>query len=43
MAIPLFIRALEDEQSGVRWIAAKRLIKLGKLSVEPLLKAKIEK
>ncbi|MBZ0200070.1 MAG: HEAT repeat domain-containing protein [Ignavibacteriaceae bacterium] len=43
LAIPLFIRTLEDEKSDVRWIAAKGLIKLGELSVKPLLQALIEK
>jgi HEAT repeat protein len=38
LTIPLFIQAMEDEKSDVRWIAAKGLIKLGKLSIKPLLK-----
>lgn len=38
VSIPLFLRALEDDKSDVRWIAAKGLIKLGKLSIKPLLK-----
>jgi HEAT repeat protein len=29
---------MEDEKSDVRWLAAKGLIKLGKLSIKPLLK-----
>jgi len=42
-AIPLLINALEDEKNDVRWIAAEGLIKLGQLSIKPLLKALIEK
>ncbi|MCW8816397.1 MAG: HEAT repeat domain-containing protein, partial [Ignavibacteriaceae bacterium] len=38
LSIPLFIQAMEDEKSDVRWLAAKGLIKLGKLSIKPLLK-----
>jgi HEAT repeat protein len=38
VSIPLFIQALEDEKSDVRWLAAKGLIKLGKHSIKPLLK-----
>jgi HEAT repeat protein len=38
LSIPLFIQALEDDKSDVRWIAAKGLIKLGALSIKPLLK-----
>ena len=43
VAIPLFIRALEDDKVDVRWIAEKGLIKLGMLSVKPLLKVLIRK
>jgi len=43
ITIPLFIQALEDDESDVRWIAAEGLIKLGILSIEPLLKTLIEK
>ena len=38
VSIPLFIRALEDDKSDVRWLAAKGLIKLGQHSIKPLLK-----
>jgi HEAT repeat protein len=38
ISIPLFIQALEDDKGDVRWIAAKGLIKLGSLSIKPLLK-----
>jgi HEAT repeat protein len=38
LSISLFIQAMEDEKSDVRWLAAKGLIKLGKLSIKPLLK-----
>jgi HEAT repeat protein len=43
LSISLFIRALEDNKSDVRWIAAKGLIKLGMPSVKPLLNALIQK
>ncbi len=42
-SIPIFLDALEDEKSDIRWIAAEGLINLGKLSVEPLLKRLLEK
>ena len=42
-SIPLFLEALEDEKSDVRWLAAKGLIKLGKHSIKPLLKLLEEK
>ncbi len=42
ISIPIFIQALEDDKSDVRWIAAKGLIKLGEISIEPLLKYLIE-
>ncbi len=38
LSIPSFIQALEDDKSDVRWIAAKGLINLGALAIEPLLK-----
>jgi len=43
ISIPLFIRALEDDESDVRWIAAEGLIKIGTQSIKPLLKTLIEK
>ena len=43
MAIPMFIQALEDDESDVRWIAAEGLIKLGVPSIRPLLTALIDK
>jgi len=42
-SIPIFLDALEDEKSDIRWIAAEGLINMGKLSVEPLLKRLLEK
>lgn len=42
-SIPIFINALEDDESDIRWIAAEGLIKLGLKSVAPLLKIVIEK
>jgi len=41
--IPLFIEALEDDESDIRWIAAEGLIKLGIQSIRPILKALVEK
>lgn len=43
LSIPMFIEALEDDESDIRWIAAEGLIKLGLQSVTPLLKIVIEK
>ena len=43
ISIPMFIQALEDDESDVRWIAAEGLIKLGMQSVRPLLKTLVEK
>jgi len=43
VSIPVLIKALEDDKSDVRWIAAKGLIKLGSKSIEPLLKILEEK
>lgn len=43
ISIPLFIQALEDDKGDVRWIAAKGLIKLGALSIKPILKRLEEK
>lgn len=42
-SIPMFIQALEDDKSDVRWIAAEGLIRVGFQAVKPLLKALIEK
>lgn len=42
-SIPLFIEALEDDESDIRWIAAEGLINIGEESIEPLLKNLIEK
>ncbi len=38
VSIPFLIQALEDDKADVRWIAAKGLIKLGALSIKPILK-----
>lgn len=43
ISIPLFILALEDDASDVRWIAAEGLIKLGMQSIKPLLKTLLQK
>lgn len=37
-SLPLFLNALDDDKSDVRWIAANGLIKLGFQVVKPLLK-----
>lgn len=36
-AAPVFVRALRDKNSGVRWIAAEGLIGLGSKGLDPLL------
>lgn len=36
-AAPTLVRALDDENSGVRWIAAEGLVGLGKDGLDPLL------
>ena len=41
-SIPIFIEALEDEESDIRWVAAEGLIKIGPESIEPLLKALVK-
>lgn len=38
VCIPLFIQAMEDDKSDVRWLAAKGMIKLGARSIKPFLK-----
>ena len=43
ISIPLFIQSFEDDESDIRWIAAEGLIKLGNQSIQPLLKALLEK
>lgn len=42
-SIPILIQALDDDKSDVRWIAAEGLIKIGKQSLKPLLKALTKK
>ena len=42
VAIPLLIQAMEDEYRDIRWIAADGLIKLGRKSILPVLKAVID-
>jgi len=37
-SIPVFLEALNDDKSDIRWIAAEGLIRMGKYSVKPLLK-----
>ena len=37
-SIPVFLEALEDEKSDIRWIAAEGLINIGKDAVRPLIK-----
>lgn len=36
-SISVFIEALNDDKSDIRWIAAEGLIRMGKYSVKPLL------
>lgn len=42
-SIPVFLDALDDDKSDIRWIAAEGLIRMGKYSVRPLLKLISEK
>ena len=37
-SIPVFLEALDDDKSDIRWIAAEGLIKTGKYSIQPLLR-----
>ena len=37
-SIPVLINMLEDDETEIRWIAAEGLIKIGRDSIEPLLK-----
>ena len=41
-SIPVFIKALDDDKSDIRWIAAEGLIHTGKYSISPLLNAVAE-
>ncbi|MCB0752504.1 MAG: HEAT repeat domain-containing protein [Ignavibacteriae bacterium] len=43
VSVPLFIEALEDDESDIRWIAAEGLIKIGSESINPLLKTLTKK
>ena len=38
-SIPEFIRLLDDPEFDIRWIAAEGLIKIGRRSIRPLVKA----
>jgi hypothetical protein len=38
-SIPEFIRLLDDPEFDIRWIAAEGLIKIGRQSIRPLIKA----
>lgn len=40
-AIPFLIDALDDENAGVRWLAAEGLIRIGQPTLRPLLEALI--
>jgi HEAT repeat protein len=40
---PALVRALRDEEFGVRWLAAEGLILLGRDGLEPLLRALMER
>ncbi|HKI89993.1 MAG TPA: HEAT repeat domain-containing protein [Draconibacterium sp.] len=42
-SIPVFLEAMDDDKSDIRWIAAEGLIRMGKYSVKPLLKLVAEK
>jgi HEAT repeat protein len=41
-SIPMAIRMLEDSDGDIRWMAAETLIKIGRVSIRPLLKALID-
>lgn len=38
-SVPVFIELLEDNESGIRWIAAEGLVHIGRESIVPLLKS----
>lgn len=38
-SIPVFIRLLDDPEFDIRWIAAEGLIKIGRRSIQPLMKS----
>ena len=38
-SIPAAIRMLKDPESEIRWIAAEALIKIGRISIKPVLEA----
>ncbi len=42
-SLHLFINSLEDKNTDIRWLAAEGLIKLGHISLKPLLKDLIER
>jgi len=42
LSIPIFIRALDDDHSDVRWLAAEGLIKGKRKSLKPLLELILE-
>lgn len=42
-SIPVFLAALDDDKSDIRWIAAEGLIRMGKYSTKPLLNLVEEK
>lgn len=42
-SIPVFIGALEDDESEIRWIAAEGLIRIGIQSIGPILRTIIDK
>ena len=42
-AAPALVRGLQDEEFGVRWLAAEGLILLGRHGLRPLLRALIER
>ncbi len=41
-SIPMAIRMLEDSDGDIRWMAAETLIKIGRVSIRPLIKALID-
>lgn len=42
-SIPVLVDSLEDDNSGIRWLAAEGLIRLGRAAIAPLLLALIQR
>lgn len=42
-AVPALVDALEDEDGGIRWLAAEGLCGIGRMALEPLLRALVNR